>query len=240
MENTLRYRRPFDKTRRDSIPPTKRSFMTTTKPTPITISSDYVRLPLEGLVPQANNVYTHLKDNSTFPNSPVDLTVFKTTIDNLSTWIVYAQDGGKKAIAERNRLGQEIVKMDRQLAHYVLAVAKDDPTIVASSGFTAVPVVRKVTAPANEFVRSVKPGKNSGQMEVVPVSSKNAYSYQVRAAKADATGTPGSWTEYHMPTARPALVINSLTPGATYLFQVRVLLKSGFTDWSDSVTRICI
>jgi hypothetical protein len=214
--------------------------MTTTKPTPITISSDYTYLAPEGLVPQATNVYTHVKDNSTFPNSPVDLTVFKTTIDNLSTWIVYAQDGGKKAIAEKNRLALEVLKMMRQLAHYVLAVAKDDSTIVASSGFTPVPVVRKATEPANEFVRSVKPGKNSGQMEVVPVSSKNAYSYQVRTAKADPTGAPGSWTEYHMPTARPALVISNLTPGGTYLFQVRVLLKSGFTDWSDSVTRICI
>jgi len=34
------------------------------------------------------------------------------------------------------------------------------------------------------------------------------------------------------------LTVDGLTPGATYAFQVRARGRLGFTDWSDSVTRM--
>ena len=37
-----------------------------------------------------------------------------------------------------------------------------------------------------------------------------------------------------------SVTINGLTPGTTYLFQVRALGRSGYTDWSDSATRMSI
>ena len=82
-------------------------------------------------------VYAGLKDNPAFTNPPptVDLTALKSALDDLSAWIGNALDGGKKAIAERNHKQEVVVKMLRQLAHYVEANCKDDINIFLSSGF---------------------------------------------------------------------------------------------------------
>jgi hypothetical protein len=52
-------------------------------------------------------------------------------------------------------------------------------------------------------------------------------------------GTPGTWTSQLVTKMRPATTITGLTPGTTSI-QVRSFADTtGFTDWSDSVTRIC-
>jgi hypothetical protein len=35
------------------------------------------------------------------------------------------------------------------------------------------------------------------------------------------------------------IVLSGLTPTMTYGFQVRAMLKGGYTDWSDPVTFMC-
>src|SRR5438045_2556745 len=142
--------------------------MANTKPKPIKVLFDFTRKALDALIGQANAVYAGLKDNTAFPNPPVDLVSFRAQIDNLQPWNVYAQDGGKKAIAERNRLAEVVVKSMRQLAHYVEANCNDNMTTFLSSGFTAKSTVRKQTDPASQYIRSVGSGQNSGQIEVTP------------------------------------------------------------------------
>ena len=41
------------------------------------------------------------------------------------------------------------------------------------------------------------------------------------------------------PTMHKPLTVTGLKPGTTYAFQVWSLDKSGFSDWSDSVTLMC-
>ena len=36
------------------------------------------------------------------------------------------------------------------------------------------------------------------------------------------------------------LLITGLSPGTTYVFQARALTKTGYSDWSESVTRIAL
>ena len=36
-----------------------------------------------------------------------------------------------------------------------------------------------------------------------------------------------------VPTTKPPTVLNNLTPGGTYTFQVRAYGKLGYSDWSD-------
>ncbi|PYV35021.1 MAG: hypothetical protein DMG22_03825 [Acidobacteria bacterium] len=42
------------------------------------------------------------------------------------------------------------------------------------------------------------------------------------------------------PNAKTAASISGLTPGTTYAIQVRAYGQLGFTEWSDSATRMCI
>ena len=66
-----------------------------------------------------------------------------------------------------------------------------------------------------------------------------AYSYQLRWAPAGTEQTPDAWTVQPIGNTRPATLIKGLIPATAYVFQVRAVTDSGYTDWSDSVTRIC-
>ena len=67
-----------------------------------------------------------------------------------------------------------------------------------------------------------------------------AASYQVQWAPVVAGGVPGSWTSKPVAGIKPPFLITGLTPGTTYVFQARALTKTGYSDWSESVTRIAL
>ena len=49
-----------------------------------------------------------------------------------------------------------------------------------------------------------------------------------------------TWTMLTRASASEAILIDGLTPGTIYAFQVRAHGVLGYTDWSDSATRMCI
>ena len=72
------------------------------------------------------------------------------------------------------------------------------------------------------------------QKEMYPGVSRRVAVY----APLGSDGKPGSWTEMTPVTAIRSITVNSLTPGTAYAFQMRALGRAGYTNWSDSVTRI--
>ena len=199
----------------------------------------FARIAPESLLPRANAVYDGMNGNKAFPSPPIDIVAFKAAIDGLTAATAAALDGGNKAIVERNHLSAGLVKMLRQLAHYVEANCNDDLNTFVSSGFQAAPATRTPFKPLSQFFRRIDPGPNSGQLLVTIAAVANASSYELRWAAAGTGGTPGVWTVQPLTKARPAVTVSGLTPGATYVFQVRSLTESGYSDWSDSVTKIC-
>jgi hypothetical protein len=67
-----------------------------------------------------------------------------------------------------------------------------------------------------------------------------AKAYELRWAPVPAGGVPATWTNLLLTNIRPAPIISDLTPGAIYAFQARALVKGGLSDWSDSVTIMCV
>jgi hypothetical protein len=54
-------------------------------------------------------------------------------------------------------------------------------------------------------------------------------------------GTPGPYTTTMLTSVKQPVTFNNLTPGTAYTFQARAYGKPGYyTDWSDSVQRMCI
>jgi len=206
----------------------------------IQASLAFTKMAAAELLSFLNAVYARIKDNPAFTLSlPFDIAVLKTAIDGYAAAVNEALDGSKKAIAERNRQREVVIKMLRQLAHHVEAASKDDLTVFLSSGFDVRLTMRARSQPVSEFIRKIDPGDNSGQLLVSVMAVPDAYSYQVRWAPAGTPEAASTWTTHSVGKTQPPVTIGNLTPGTAYVFQARALTDTGFTDWSDSVTRIC-
>jgi hypothetical protein len=189
---------------------------------------------------RAGAVWTGLTGNPNFPNPPVDLNVLKSSIDTLADLVVEALDGSKKVKAAKTKQREVLTKMLRQLAIYAETSCDDDMAAFVTSGFLAASTIRTLTPQALDepVIKRIDQGSNSGELLVRIRSVPNAVSYELRYAVE--TDGPGEWTNLTVVTVKSAVSIKPLKPGTIYAFQVRGLGKLGYTDWSDSKTRMVI
>jgi len=190
------------------------------------------------LVSRFNAVCIGMTGNPAYPNPTVDLANFKSAIDRYTASIADALDGSKKAIVERDTQREALVKIFQFLGHYVEHHCKDDMATFLSSGFEA---ASRTRTPAQSLppaaILKVDQG-NTGQLLLSIKALPKARSYEVRYAPLG-TSAPPSWPTATFTSAKKAAAVNNLTPGTTYAFQVRALGRLGYTDWSDSATRMC-
>lgn len=183
-----------------------------------------------------------MTNNTKLPNPPVKPADLKTEVDSYASLIAASADGSKKAITEREKQREVVVTMLRQLGHWVEANCNNDPAVFQSSGFqqqsTAVQTAPQPLAGPPSF--TLTNGPNSGQMIMRGKPARKAVSYTPRYAAVGADGKPGSWTEWSPVTAIRSITVTGLTPGTLYAFQMRAQGRAGYTDWSDSVTRISL
>ena len=188
---------------------------------------------------RGQSVVNAMLTNPLSTKSPVDLLLCKTTLDNYAVAIGQAADGGTKAIVERDRLRAEVIKMLRSLAHYVETTCHDDLTGLLSSGFEQLIITRSAPQPLEPTsIRRIDQG-NTGQLLLKVANSPKAWSYELRYAPLEPSGTPGTWESQAVTSVHSLIPCNGLKPGTTYAFQVRALGRLGFSDWSDTVTRMC-
>ena len=201
----------------------------------------FVGTPDPDLVSRLNAVHAGMANNPAYPNPPVDMAGFKAAIDAYTAAVAAALDGGKAAIAARDKRRADIIVMLRLLGHYVEVACKNDMPTFVSSGFVAASTGQRTPAqPVSIPSVAVDQGSNSGQLVVTIKAVTKARSYELRHAPVPAAGASINWTTIVVATVKPATLLNNLTPGGTYTFQVRAFGKLGFSDWSDSVNRMCI
>jgi hypothetical protein len=193
------------------------------------------------VVPRLNAVHDGMFNNPDYPTPPVDIAAFKTTIDAYTTSIAAAIDGGKAALAARDKRRNEAIMMYRLLGHYVEMASKNDMTTFVSSGFVAVPPPqRPSTQPVSSpIIVSVTQGP-SGQLLVMVKAVKDARSYSIRFAPVPAPGVAANWTTVPAATVKPAVPLTGLVPGTIYMIQAQALGKLGLSDWGSPVQRMCI
>ncbi|HEY2380118.1 MAG TPA: fibronectin type III domain-containing protein [Terriglobia bacterium] len=212
-----------------------------TQTIPIKASLGFKQTSAQDVLARVNAVLGGVfTDKGDYPNPPIDQATLKSQADALSAGISAALDGGRKAIAEREHQREVVSKSLRQIGHYVEENCKDDMTIFLKSGYNAVSSTRVPATPLSGSFRKIVPGANSGQMLVTLMVQANALSYVLRRAPAAPGGMPGTWIEQPVGTIRPPALVSGLTPGTAYAFQARAVTKAGYTDWSESVTRIAI
>ena len=196
-------------------------------------------VPDADVVSRATAIQTKMTGNSNFPNPPVDLAALKAAIDSFSALIAEALDGGKKIIAEKNRQRETVIRMLRLLARYVEVACKADVAVFETSGFEAASTTKTTSDPLSEKIRKIEHGANSGSLAVWVKALRKASSYELRYGPSANGAPPTAWTTLTVTGVKGPVVLSGLTPGVTYAFQARALLKEGFTDWSDSVTFMC-
>jgi hypothetical protein len=205
----------------------------------IKVSFRFSKLLDADLVARSNAICTGMTGNPAYPSPPVDLASFKSAIDSYTASIVDALDGSKKAIVERNKQREALVKVLQLLGRYVEIHCKDDMTTFLSSGFEAASHARTPAQPLPPATILKVDQGNTGQLLLSIKPLARARSYEVRYAPLGTGGTPSAWATATFTSAKKAAPVNSLTPGTTYAFQVRALGRLGYTDWSDSATRMC-
>jgi hypothetical protein len=205
------------------------------------VNVGYGKLSDKDVATQAVAVVNGLTNNPKLPNPLIKPEDLKTEVETFAGLIAASADGSKKAIAERKKQRAVVVKMLRQLGHWVEANCNDDPSILQSSGFQQrAPLVHTAPQPlAGPPSFKLTSGKNSGQVVVHGKPVAKAVSYMARFAPIGSDGKPGTWTELPA-TGTRSITVTGLTPGANYAFQMRALGRAGYTDWSDSVTRISL
>jgi Fibronectin type III domain len=206
----------------------------------IHVKLGYGTLSDKDVATQGVAVVDGLTNNLKLQNPPIKPEDLKAQIDTYASLIAAAADGSKKAIAERKKQRAIVAKMLRQLGHWVEVNCDDDPAILQSSGFQQkVTPVKTAPQPLDgppSF--KVANGAVTGQLILKGKPVSKAVNYVVHYAPLGSDGKPGSWTELAPVTVIRSIIVNGLTPGTTYAFQVRALGRAGYTNWSDSVTRM--
>jgi Fibronectin type III domain len=192
------------------------------------------------LLARLNAIHDGMSNNPAYPNPPVDMAGLKAAIDAYTAASTAALDGGKNAIAERNKRRADAVIIMRLLGHYVEVACKGDTKAFVSSGFVAVAPRPKGAAQPIAVPPIVKIDQGITGQLLVTLQSVKARSYDLRYAPVPVAGAAINWTTVVVPNAKPAVPVNNLTPGTTYTFQVRAFGKQGFTEWSSSVERMAI
>ena len=211
--------------------------MATPKQKKVRVVKGYGRYADQPLLLAVSAAVDGMHGNLEVPKPPVpaaDLNAAVITLGELTR----ANDGGKKAIAAKNKQRQVVVKMMEQDAHYVEQVANNDPAIIAKTGFK---IISGKTPPQQLDQPKIEKivGGLTGQALVSVTPDGKARMFEIHYGVTGPGGAlPTSWTTVPFAKARPATAVNGLTPGTSYTYQVRAYGTLGYTDYSDAVVKI--
>jgi len=129
----------------------------------IRVKLGYAELSDKDVATQGVAVVDGLTGNLKLQNPPIKPADLKAEVDTFVSLIAAAADGSKKVIAERKNQRALVVKMLRQLGHWVEVTCDDDPAILQSSDYQPARDTRPYAAPAARRVAIIQGGERSEQ-----------------------------------------------------------------------------
>jgi hypothetical protein len=186
----------------------------------------------------ARHIHGRMNGNPVYPRPPYSMDDLLAKIEEVSESIVATMDGSRKAFALRNKQAEELQRMLLLNGGYVEMTARDEASF-RSSGYGLAPATRTKTPPLDKAIRNLERGANRGSFRFRFVAVEGADSYELRWAVQLEDGTPGESTVQPFGKTKGYLTFTGFNPGTKYMFQVRALIHTQYTDWSDPVTKIC-
>jgi hypothetical protein len=189
------------------------------------------------LITDVQKILTNLTDNPSYTTPDPELTEVQSALDDFSTALANAADGGRTLNAIKNGYRLALAGVVRNLANYVQVACAGDLSVLLSSGF---PIqkpqkfpIGPLTTPTNLRLSlgAVSGGLNAS---VSPVYGASSYNWRIYAVSAptvilQTAQTPGARTSF-----------SGLTPGVIYAVQTNAVGTAGTTDWSNPVTQMVV
>ena len=189
----------------------------------------------------AMTIHQGLTGNPSFPNPTVPLPALAAAITTYSDALVAQEQGGTMATAAKNNQRVALIALLRKLANYVQDNCDGELATLLSSGFAAASTSRAQTPVAAPFILNVV-NSHSGQLLIKlrePIA--HAKCYELRYAVIGTDGTPGPWLNGGLNSNSRGLALNGLTPGMSYIMQVRAIGGStGYSDWSPTTSHMSL
>lgn len=204
--------------------------MNPTKTTHRPIASLNLPKPIGALITLATGIVTAMTGNQAFPSPIPALALVTAAINALQIAETTALTRAKGTAAARNDKRAALADLLEQLKAYVQAQANASPengvTIIQSAGFA----IRKTPTHGTRTF-SANPGPVSGSVKLYTKSAgaRSAYLWEY--------STDGGKTWVAAPvTVQARTTITGLQAGATVLFRVQPVSKTGEGDWSQVVS----
>lgn len=183
------------------------------------------------LVTDAETIVTSMTDNPSYLTPSPALAGITTAVNDFSTAIANAANGGKDLTAIKNAKRTALGALLRELASYVSVACKGNLADLLSSGF---PHQKANRTPAGVLPAPATPVLSLGARTRELVASTppvpNGYTYNWRVALASA---PTQYVQ-RIQTTAASDIFDGLTPGQIYLVDVNVVGSAGSSDWSDT------
>jgi hypothetical protein len=167
------------------------------------------------------------------------LKTLQAAVDDLNAALAAQAHGGKAATAEKKNKRADLISIMRKLKHYVEDNCGNDVAVLLTSGFQAGQYTRNRVPLINPSILDID-ADNRGVLVLKITPIARAKCYEVQMAIIGAENAPGPWQAGGMFTAARSLKVSNLIPGTAYVFQVRAIGGStGYSDWSNPVSRMC-
>lgn len=189
------------------------------------------------LVTDTQTILTSMTGNASYPTPDPALAAVTTALNDFTTALANAADGGITLTAIKNDKRAALVAVLRDLANYVQVACNGDLTVLLSSGFPIQKPQRNpigvLPAPVN---LTVNLGSLSGQLNAVvpPVFGAYVYNWKLTASNAPATVLQSAQT------TGGRTLFTGLTPGVVYVAQVNAVGAAGPSDWSQPASQMAV
>ncbi len=197
------------------------------------VSLGFAQLPDAELGDFGITVATKLANNPSYTNPTVPLPDLVAANATFATDIAAAAQGGTQLTAAKNASRANLVELLRTLAAYVQSAAQNDLTVILSAGFDINSTSRTRTPLTKPAITNIDNFASTQLMvRMSPVDNARSYEVRTRLGTAD-------WKNAGVFTKSRGVLLDNLTPGATYDVQARAVGgTTGYSDWSDPVSHM--
>lgn len=181
------------------------------------------------------NVIASMTGNASYTTPVPTLASVTTASTTFKNALSAAASGGHTLTAIKDAARAALLVLMRQLALYVQGIANNNNAVLLSSGFHSTTTVHTQTPLIKPFIVNIQ-NEVSTQVVLRVTPIHDAVSYEIRYSS-----VPGTWVSAPISTQAKRVVVEGLTPGTIYTFQVRAVGGStGFSDWSDPVSHMAM